>query len=100
MSEQLDGALGRGDAAGIRQILSADSKGHITPGFPLGAGGDHAGADAMMERVWWAIGASLRARRVADEYRLLDDGRLFVRGHYLGQARGRGARLDADSFIS
>jgi 2-(1,2-epoxy-1,2-dihydrophenyl)acetyl-CoA isomerase len=95
-AERLYEALAAGDAETIRTLLSEDFQGHVTPGMPMGAGGDHAGADAMMKRVWWAIGTNFRVRPVADEYHELDDGRLFVRGHYRGRGRATDAPLDAE----
>lgn len=96
VAERLYEALGTGDADTIRTLLTEDFRGHVTPGMPMGAGGDHAGADAMMKSVWWAIGTNFRARAVPDEFRQLDDGRLFVRGHYRGHGRATGAELAAE----
>ena len=95
-AERLYEALGAGDAETIRDLLTEDFRGHITPGMPLGTGGDHAGADAMMRNAWWVFGANFRVRPVADEFRELDDGRLFVRGHYRGRSRANDTPLDAE----
>jgi 2-(1,2-epoxy-1,2-dihydrophenyl)acetyl-CoA isomerase len=50
----------------------------------------------MQRDVWWTIGRYYRVEIQPEEFRLLDDGRLFVGGHYRGSGRASGRRLDAE----
>ena len=61
-------------------------------------GGRHDGPEAMRRDVWWTIGRHYKVVVQPEELRLLDDGRLFVAGHYRGEGRASGRRLDA-AFI-
>lgn len=79
-------------------LLDTQFVGHATEGLPLDMGGEHHGPEAMQQQLWWRIGRHYRAEAQADEMRGLDDGRLLVRGHYRGEGRRSGNRLDA-AFI-
>jgi 2-(1,2-epoxy-1,2-dihydrophenyl)acetyl-CoA isomerase len=92
---QLYRALAAGDADALGSLLHPDFVGHATEGLPLHMGGQHVGPEAMRKRLWWQIGRHYRAEAQVDEYHALDDGRLFVAGHYRGTARASGNALDA-----
>ena len=79
-------------------LLHPDFVGHATDGLPLGMGGRHEGPEAMQRDLWWNIGRHYKVEAQPEEFRLLDDGRLFVTGHYRGEGRKSGRRLDA-AFI-
>ena len=96
VAECLYAALRGGDAAAVDRLLAPDFRGHVTPEMPLGMGGDHKGPAEMRDGVWWRIGRHYVASAEPDEFRLLDDGRLFVRGHYRGHGRASGGALDAE----
>ena len=61
-------------------------------------GGRHDGPEAMQRDLWWTIGRHYKVEAQPEDFRVLDDGRLFVAGHYRGEGRASGRRLDA-AFI-
>jgi 2-(1,2-epoxy-1,2-dihydrophenyl)acetyl-CoA isomerase len=97
-AQELYQALTAGDGDALSTLLHPDFVGDVTDGLPLEMGGRHEGPEAMRRDVWWTIGRHYKVEVQPDEFRLLDDGRLFVAGHYRGQARTSGRRLDA-AFI-
>lgn len=97
-AQQLYRALAAGDRDTLRSLLHPEFVGHATEGLPLDMGGEHAGPEAMQLNLWWQIGRHYKVEAQVDEFRSLDDGRLFVAGHYRGEARATGKRLDA-AFI-
>jgi 2-(1,2-epoxy-1,2-dihydrophenyl)acetyl-CoA isomerase len=97
-AQRLYRALAAGDKDALVALLHPDFVGHATEGLPLNMGGEHAGPEAMQQNLWWRIGRHYKAEACVDEFRTLDDGRLFVSGHYRGEGRKSGKRLDA-AFI-
>jgi 2-(1,2-epoxy-1,2-dihydrophenyl)acetyl-CoA isomerase len=97
-AQQLYRALAAGDRDAISTLLHPDFVGDVTAGLPLEMGGRHDGPEAMRRDVWWTIGRHYKVEVQPEELRLLDDDRLFVGGHYRGEARASGRRLDA-AFI-
>ena len=96
MAQQLYQALAAADREALSLLLHPDFVGHITDGLPLDMGGRHDGPEAMRRDVWWTIGRHYKVAVQPEELRLLDDGRLFVAGHYRGEGRASGRRLDAE----
>ena len=88
-------ALAAGDRETLRKLLHPDFIGHATEGLPLGVGGEHVGPDAMRREVWWQLGRHYNVEAQPDAFHTLDDGRLLVAGHYRGEARRSGKKLDA-----
>ena len=97
-AQQLYQALAAGDRDALSTLLHPDFVGNVTDGLPLEMGGRHEGPEAMRRDVWWTIGRHYKVEVQPEEFRLLDDGRLFVAGHYRGEGRTSGRRLDA-AFI-
>lgn len=97
-AQQLYRALAAGDRAALSELLHPEFIGHATDGLPLDMGGRHDGPEAMQRDLWWTIGRHYKVEAQPEEFRLLDDGRLFVAGHYRGEGRKSGRRLDA-TFI-
>src|ERR1700758_2164977 len=97
-AQQLYRALAAGDRETLSTLLHPEFVGHVTEGLPLGMGGRHDGPQAMQRDVWWTIGRHYKVEAQPEEFRVLDDGRLFVAGHYRGEGRVSGRRLDA-AFI-
>ncbi len=97
-AQRLYGALAAGDRAALWPLLHPNFVGHATEGLPLDMGGRHDGPEAMQRDLWWTIGRHYKVEAQPKEFRLLDDGRLFVTGHYRGEGRKSGRRLDA-AFI-
>jgi 2-(1,2-epoxy-1,2-dihydrophenyl)acetyl-CoA isomerase len=97
-AQQLYRALAAGDREALTKLLHPDFVGQVTDGLPLDMGGRHDGPEAMRRDVWWTIGRHYKVEVQPEEFRLLDDGRLFVAGHYRGEGRTSGRRLDA-AFI-
>jgi 2-(1,2-epoxy-1,2-dihydrophenyl)acetyl-CoA isomerase len=97
-AQQLYRALAAGDRETLTALLHPGFVGQVTDGLPLDMGGRHDGPEAMRRDVWWTIGRHYKVEAQPEEYRLLDDGRLFVAGHYRGEGRASGRRLDA-AFI-
>jgi 2-(1,2-epoxy-1,2-dihydrophenyl)acetyl-CoA isomerase len=88
-------ALAAGDAVRLDGLLSAAFSGDVTRGLPLGLGGLRSGPTHMRDATWWPIGRAYEVRAEPDDLRLLDDGRLYVAGHYRGSGRRGGTVLDA-----
>ncbi len=97
-AQQLYRALAAGDRDALSMVLDPEFVGHVTDGLPLDMGGRHDGPEAMRRDVWWTIGHHYKVEVQPEEFRLLDDGRLFVAGHYRGEGRTSGRRLEA-AFI-
>jgi 2-(1,2-epoxy-1,2-dihydrophenyl)acetyl-CoA isomerase len=97
-AQQLYRALVSGDRDALASLLHPEFVGHATEGLPLKMGGEHVGAEAMQRNLWWRIGRHYKAEAQVDEFHGLDDGRLFVAGHYRGEGRESGRKLDA-AFI-
>jgi ketosteroid isomerase-like protein len=89
-------ALAAGDEATVRELIDPGFVGDIAEGMPLGLGGRREGAEEMIDHGWWAIGRVFRVRAEPQEWVPCADGRLLVRGRYLGRARSTGASLDAE----
>src|ERR1700739_286629 len=97
-AHQLYRALAAGDRAALSTLLHPDFVGQATDGLPLDMGGRHDGPEAMQRDLWWIIGRHYKVEAQPEEFRVLDDGRLFVAGRYRGEGRKSGRRLDA-AFI-
>jgi 2-(1,2-epoxy-1,2-dihydrophenyl)acetyl-CoA isomerase len=97
-AQQLYRALAAGDREALGALLHPAFVGHATEGLPMEMGGEHIGAEAMQNNLWWRIGRYYRVEAQPDDFRFLDDGRLFVSGHYRGEGRASGNKLDA-AFI-
>jgi 2-(1,2-epoxy-1,2-dihydrophenyl)acetyl-CoA isomerase len=98
IARKLYRALAAGDREALSTLLRPDFVGHATEGLPLDMGGRHDGPEAMRRDLWWTIGRHYKVEAQPEEFHLLDDGRLFVAGHYRGEGRASGRRLDA-AFI-
>jgi 2-(1,2-epoxy-1,2-dihydrophenyl)acetyl-CoA isomerase len=98
IAQQLYRALAAGDRAALSTLLHPDFVGHATDGLPLDMGGRHDGPEAMQRDLWWTIGRHYKVEAQPEDFGVLDDGRLFVAGHYRGEGRASGRRLDA-AFI-
>lgn len=92
--ERLYAALAAGDRAGIDAVVADDLVAHLTPGLPFGIGGEHRGAADQIENGWFAIGCHWRVRAVPESWSAGHDGRLLVRGRYVGVGRRSGLPLD------
>lgn len=97
-AQQLYQALANGDGEKLMQLLRPDFVGRAAEGLPLSMGGEHVGPEAMRDNLWWRIGKHFKARAVAKDFQVLEDGRLMVVGTYRGSARRTGKTLDA-AFI-
>jgi 2-(1,2-epoxy-1,2-dihydrophenyl)acetyl-CoA isomerase len=97
-ARQLYRALATGDRAALSTLLHPNFVGYATEGLPLNMGGRHDGPEAMQRDLWWTIGRHYKVEAQPEEFHLLDDGRLSVAGHYRGEGRKSGNRLDA-AFI-
>src|SRR6201993_1250536 len=97
-AQQLYRALAAADREALSTLLHPQFVGHATDGLPLRMGGRHDGPEAMRRDLWWTIGRHYKVEAQPEEFRVLDDGRLFVAGHYRGEGRASGRSLDA-AFI-
>ena len=95
LAARLYAALAKGDAAALDELLDPEFVGTTTDDLPLGLGGRYVGVAAMRDDFWWRVGRSYRVEAVAQEFHLLDDGRLHVAGRYRGEGRRSGLPLDA-----
>lgn len=96
LARELYHALASGDRELLEWLLHPDFVGQTTEGLPTGLGGRYVGRDEMRKRFWGTIARHYVARAEPAECRLLDDGRLFVRGRYVGHARHGGGELNAE----
>jgi len=94
-AERLYVALAAGDAAGLDEVLAPDFVGRAADGLLVAATGEQHGPEAMREQVWWQIGRKFVVTAQPYEFHLLDDGRLYVAGRYVGHARRSKQPLDA-----
>ena len=94
-AQQLYRALASGDRDALTSLLHPEFVGHATEGLPLKMGGEHVGPEAMQRNLWWRIGRHYKAEAQVEEFHDLDDGRLFAAGHYRGEGRKSGKKLDA-----
>lgn len=95
LATRLYAALAVGDAAALDEVLAPDFVGRAADGLVVAATGEQHGADAMRENVWWQIGRSFEVVAEPADFHLLDDGRLFVSGRYVGKSRRTREPLDA-----
>jgi 2-(1,2-epoxy-1,2-dihydrophenyl)acetyl-CoA isomerase len=95
LAQQLYAALATGDAAALDAVLALDFVGRAADGLVVAATGEQHGADAMRENVWWPIGREFVVVAEPSEFHLLDDGRLYIAGRYIGHARRSRQALDA-----
>jgi ketosteroid isomerase-like protein len=94
LSRHLYDAFLAHDAAAIMALLDPAFEGKVSAGMPLGVGGVHSSAEAMMRDVWAPVFGAYDVRVEADE--LLECGeRVVAVGGYRGSARESGARFDA-----
>jgi ketosteroid isomerase-like protein len=85
--ERVYAGLGSGDRDALLAVLSPDFEAEVAAGLPHGLGGRIHGAEAMIDDVWWAIGARYAMRPEPDEWVACADGRLLVCGTYRGRER-------------
>lgn len=90
----LYGALSRGDAATLENLLSSDFHGSLCEGLPLGLGRDYHGRDAMMQAAWGPIDALFALDVKVD--RLFEASAFLIGiGRYEGRARSSGREIRA-----
>lgn len=89
-------ALAGWDKAALDALLDPDFVGEATPGLPLGLGGRYEGAQRARREFWGVIGRHFEIAAHPAETQVLPDGRILVRGTYLGSARETGRKLEAE----
>lgn len=94
-AERLYAALATGDRAVLEEVLDPGFTGSVTAGMPLGLGGSYGSPASMQSDFWWRLGRTWAAAAQPEEFHLLDDGRLLVRGTYRGMERSTSAPLEA-----
>ncbi|MCW2856559.1 MAG: enoyl-CoA hydratase/isomerase [Marmoricola sp.] len=92
---RLYSALAAGDASALDDVLAPDFVGRAADGLSVAVSGEQHGAHAMRDKVWWEIGRAFVVTAEPSEFHLLDDGRLYVAGRYVGHARRSKGPLDA-----
>jgi 2-(1,2-epoxy-1,2-dihydrophenyl)acetyl-CoA isomerase len=87
-------SLRTGDRASLAGVLAPGFVAHFAEGMPAG-GGRAEGPDEAIEH-WWAMGRMFSVSAEPEEFAPLVDGRLMVRGRYLGRRRDGGGTVDAE----
>ncbi|MDS1114778.1 enoyl-CoA hydratase-related protein [Gordonia westfalica] len=88
-------ALAEGDSSRVGELLDPAFVGRVTPGMPLGLGGEYVGAESMQRDFWWRLGSAFRVHAEPDAFHPLDNDRVQVHGRYRGTARATGRTVDA-----
>lgn len=96
LAQELYDALAAGDRDVLDRVLHPDFSGRATEGLPAELGGEHPDRRAMRRNFWGRIAEHYTAAAHPSEMVALDDGRLLVRGRYIGTARTTGRPLDAE----
>ena len=91
-------ALAIGDGKAVRAQLADDFTAHFADGLPVG-GGSHPSPDRTISDGWWALGRAYAVRAQPQEYIACADGRLLVRGRYVGSRRDDPAVLVDAAFM-
>lgn len=89
-------ALAGGDRPRLKELLHPEFTAQVTEGFPFELGGSYSDPDAMLRNFWGKIAKNFLAKAEPANFHLLDDGRLYVSGRYVGEARATGKALDAE----
>jgi 2-(1,2-epoxy-1,2-dihydrophenyl)acetyl-CoA isomerase len=83
------------DLDGLRSVLAPDLAGHVSAGMPLGVGGRHDGAEAMIDDVWLPVFGAYDVTPVPDSVVEAGD-TVVVHGWYRGTVRATGERVAAE----
>jgi 2-(1,2-epoxy-1,2-dihydrophenyl)acetyl-CoA isomerase len=92
---ELYAAMAAHDGRAIRAALHPEFVGEVTDGMPLGAGGVHAGPDAMLAEVWGPVFVHFDVAVEPQECLPAGPDAAVVIGRYRGSGRATGTRLDA-----
>lgn len=94
-ARRLYDAFAARDGQALFEALTPTFRGVVSEGMPLGAGGVHHGASAMLTGCWGPVFGALDIGPVPDEYLPTADGRVVVVGRYRGQVRETGRPVEA-----
>jgi 2-(1,2-epoxy-1,2-dihydrophenyl)acetyl-CoA isomerase len=87
-------ALRTGDRDRLAGALAPGFVAHFAEGMPAGGGRADGPGEAIEH--WWAMGRMFSVHVEPEEFAALADGRLMVRGRYLGHRRDGGGPVDAE----
>lgn len=96
LASELYKALAGGDRPRIKELLHPEFTAQVTEGLPFKLGGRYSDPDNMLKDFWGKIAKNFLAKAEPAHFNLLDDGRLYVSGRYVGEARSTGKALDAE----
>ncbi|HEY8545766.1 MAG TPA: nuclear transport factor 2 family protein [Acidimicrobiales bacterium] len=88
-------AFAERDLDGLRSVLAGDFVGHVSAGMPLGVGGRHDGAEAMIHDVWLPVFGAYDVTPVPDSIVEVGD-TAVVHGWYRGTVRATGEEVAAE----
>lgn len=94
-ADKLYDGFASSDISAILSALHPEFLGTVSTGMPCGVGGSHRGPEAMMRDCWGTVFASYAIAPRADEIVPCADGRVLVRGRYVGAERSTGRTVDA-----
>jgi uncharacterized protein len=98
--DRLYRAFAERDAAGLLQQLHPECVGWVSAGMPLGVGGRHDGAEAMLRDVWLPIFQTYDVTPIPDSVIAVPDtdgdGTIVVHGWYEGTERASGTAMRAE----
>ena len=95
-AERLYQAFADRDLAGLRAVLAEDFVGEVSAGMPLGVGGHHDGAEAMLREVWLPVFGTYDVTPVPATVTEAADGTVVVHGWYRGTIRATGQPMEAE----
>jgi ketosteroid isomerase-like protein len=95
VARRLYDALAKRDGAALLSVLHPSFVGVVSAGMPLGVGGRHEGADAMLAEVWAPVFSAYDVEPRPDELIPAGADRVVAIGTYRGTERATGMPVNA-----
>lgn len=95
VAQRLYDAINGQDLQALMAALAPGFLGIVSDGMPLGVGGRHEGAKAMVRDCWGPVFMAFEMVLEVEERLVVGADRVVVRGRYVGTARESDRRVDA-----